>query len=227
MTYRIKNGEKNMTDSICKRVSKNNSKKARERSEKLIKEVRKYLKKKYKFDSRLVGSSKRNTIVQVNGKPYDLDYQCILTKNSKKLNELPTVIKNDFFEAFKLKKSKNEKVQNSTTAVTVEHYNNEKLEFSFDFVIIKDKDNPTQIIRRNNKSETPQVNEFTWNELPNSDEVFKKFNNFSGDQKRVVCDRTIENKCKEKQKEESDSSKISSCKLFHMEVNNYFQELHK
>lgn len=216
-----------MSSNKCKRVTKKNSKKARERSEKLIKDVRKHLKTKYKFDSRLVGSSKRNTIVQVNGKPYDLDYQCILTKNSKKLNESPTVIKNDFFEAFKMKKSKNEEVQNSTTAVTVEHYNNEKLEFSFDFVIIKDKDNPIQIIRRNNKSETPQVNEFTWNDLPNSDEVFKKFKEFSANQKQVVCDRIIEKKCKEKQKDESDPSKISSCKLFHMEVNNYYEDLHK
>lgn len=216
-----------MSDNRCKRVSKKQSLKARNRANKLINDVRRQLKSKYKFDSRLVGSSRRNTIVQVDGKPYDLDYQCILTKNSKKFNELPTVIKNDFFEAFKLKKSKTEKVQNSTTAVTVEHYNNEKLEFSFDFVIIKEKDNPIQIIRRNNKSETPQVNEFTWNELPNSDEVYEKFNNFSGNQKKVVCDRTIEKKCKEKQKDESDPSKISSCKLFHMEVNNYYEELQK
>lgn len=211
----------------CRKVNNKSSEKSRNRAEKLISDVRKYLKSKYKFDCRLVGSAKRNTIVQVNGKPYDLDYQCILTKNSKKLNESPTVIKNDFYEAFKLKKSKNEKVQNSTTAVTVEHYNNDKLEFSFDFVIIKDKDNPTQIIRRNNKSETPHVNEFTWNELPNSDEVYKKFDNFSGNQKKVVCDRTIEKKCKEKQKDESDPTKISSCKLFHIEVNNYFEEIQK
>lgn len=216
-----------MNSKKCKRVTKKNSKKARERSEKLIKEVRKHLKKNYKFDLRLVGSSKRNTIIQVNGKPYDLDYQCILTKNSKKINDSPTVIKNDFYEAFNMKKSRNEKVQNSTTAVTVEHYNNDKLEFSFDFVIIKDKDNPTQIIRRNNKSESPHVNEFTWNELPNSREIFKKFNNLNANQKKIVCDRTIKRKCKEKQKSENDPTKISSCKLFHMEVNNYYRELHK
>lgn len=216
-----------MSNSICSRVSKKSSKKARERSEKLISDVRKLLKSKYKFDSRLVGSAKRNTIIQVNGKPFDLDYQCILTKNSKKIVESPTVIKNDFFEAFKLKKTKNEKIQNSTTAVTVEHYNNERLEFSFDFVIIKDKDNPTQIIRRNNKSETPHINEFTWSQLPNSDEVYEKFISYSENQKKVVCDRTIERKCKEKQKSESDPTKISSCKLFHMEVNNYYEELHK
>ena len=67
----------------CNRVSKKECKVARQRALKLLNFVQQEISKKYKFSYRLVGSGKWGTMVKDERGQYDLDYQILLTKNSK------------------------------------------------------------------------------------------------------------------------------------------------
>ena len=114
-----------------KRVTKKQSSQARNFANKLLKELQKELKIKYTFTTKLVGSAKYNTILKDEDGWFDVDYQIILTKNSKeyKKNCLSnsTGIKEDFFNFFneKYKNNKYFKVENSTTAITlIDSFNN-------------------------------------------------------------------------------------------------------
>jgi len=116
--------------------------------------------------------------------------------------------------------TKNEKIENSTTAITL--INKDEHHFHIDFVIIKLFPENNQIIRRNNKIETPSKNEFTWNELPQLNQAYIKFNNLSHIEKRDLIENyIIPVKCKEKRKDDNDETKISSAQVFVREVNNY------
>ncbi len=207
-----------------KRVSKKECRVARQRALKLLNIVQRELSQKYSFTFRLVGSGKWGTMVKDEKGHYDLDYQILLTKNSKeyKNNKLKyaTEIKQDFIGAFNKHISKNEKIENSTTAITL--INKDEHHFHIDFVIIKLFPENNQIIRRNNKIETPSKNEFTWNELPQLNQAYIKFNNLSHIEKRDLIENyIIPVKCKEKRKDDNDETKISSAQVFVREVNNY------
>ena len=83
-----------------------------------------------------------------------MDYQIVLTQNSK--GDLdPTSIKKRFLWAFTSVRNKNEKVEDSTTVITVRcskdgcKFNVETEKFSFDFVIIN-PDETCRIWRRLN-----------------------------------------------------------------------------
>ena len=84
-----------------KRVTKKESSAARQFGDMLIKDLHQAMKKQYIFDVRLVGSARWNTILKEPGKPWDVDYQILLSNNSKafKDNQFsnPTKIKEDFF----------------------------------------------------------------------------------------------------------------------------------
>lgn len=206
------------------RVSKKECRVARQRALKLLNVVQRELSKKYKFTFRLVGSGKWGTMVKDEKGHYDLDYQILLTKNSKEYqnNQLKdaTEIKQDFIGAFNKHISKNEKIENSTTAITL--INNEGHKFHIDFVIIKLFPNNNLIIRRNNKKETPSKNEFTWNELPKLNQAYIKFKKLSPNEKKDLIENyIIPAKCKEKSKDDNDETKISSVQVFVREVNNY------
>lgn len=208
----------------CNRVSKKECKVARQRALKLLNVVQQELSKKYKFSYRLVGSGKWGTMVKDERGHYDLDYQILLTKNSKeyKINQLKnaTLIKQDFIGAFNKHISKNEKIENSTTAITLININGHN--FHIDFVIIKLFPENNQIIRRNNKKETPSKNEFTWNELSQLNEAYIKFKYLSSNDKRDLIENyIIPEKCKEKGKSDNDETKISSAQVFVREINNY------
>lgn len=203
------------------------SKEARQRAHKLVEDVRKHSKIKghFKFYTRLIGSAKRRCIIKdLNGK-YDLDYQIVLTKNSADGDKDPTKIKKAFLEAFTKCKNRNEKVEDSTTVVTVraskseEKFESEVEKFSFDFVIISIDE--TKRIRRNGK------NQYTWNELPskNSD-IYEKFNNLSGNEQRNLLEKyVIQYVIKEKQKRD-ESKRKPSIDIFYEGVNNYYNEHH-
>lgn len=208
----------------CNRVSKKECKVARQRALKLLNVVQQELSKKYKFSYRLVGSGKWGTMVKDERGHYDLDYQILLTKNSKeyKINQLKnaTLIKQDFIGEFNKHISKNEKIENSTTAITLININGHN--FHIDFVIIKLFPENNQIIRRNNKKETPSKNEFTWNELSQLNEAYIKFKYLSSNDKRDLIENyIIPEKCKEKGKSDNDETKISSAQVFVREINNY------
>lgn len=207
-----------------KHVTKKASKSAREFAAKVLNYLHKELKVKYIFSHRLVGSAVWNTIIKDNNGFWDLDYQILLTRNSKehKNNNLsnPTQIKHDFFNCID-KKFKNQngfKVENSTTAITLINYNEK---YSIDFVIIRLYPENHEIIRRNNKKNSI-TNEFTWNELPKFNDAYRKFKNLAHKEKQDLIENYIlPRKEKEKANQENDSTKRSSCEIFVEEVNNY------
>ena len=83
---------------MVKLITKKSSSEARQRADKLIRDVHKLLGKEYIFFCRPIGSQTRRCIVQDKNGRYDLDYQIVLTKRSKgDLN--PTSIKKKFLWA--------------------------------------------------------------------------------------------------------------------------------
>ena len=209
------------------RVTKKQSSSARMYAKKIINYLHNELRDKYIFAERLVGSAKWNTILKVKNGFWDIDYQFLLTKKSKEYlnNKLKnaTKIKNDFFNCLneKYKNNKNFKVENSTTAITLI---NLKDKYSYDFVIIRLFPENKEIIRRNNKKNS-SINEFTWNQLPKCNNAYQEFNKLSPSQKQNLIENHILPKKKiEKQKNDNDATKKSSCEIFIEEVNNYVKK---
>lgn len=207
-----------------KRVTKKECKVPKRYAINLLTFLQNELSAKYKFTYRLVGSAAWNTILKDKEGFYDLDYQILLTSNSKeyKTNNLtnPTQIKEDFFNCInkKLINDENIKVENSTTAITVI---NKKGKFSIDFVIIKLFPQNNLVIRRNNK-EHSSINEYTWNKLPKQNEAYQKFRNLNNMQKIDLIENYIlPRKAIEKEKDKNDNQKKPSCEIFIEEVNNY------
>jgi len=204
----------------AKLVSYKECQEARNRATKLIEDLRNHSKIKghYKFDLILIGSGERRCIVKDPNSKYDLDYQIILTKNSKQGDINPTQIKADFFQAFSDCKNANEKVENSTTVVTVRTSKSQgtfdatKEKFSFDFVIISIDE--SKRIRRN------APNAYTWVQLPRKNSyIYAKFNGLSADNQRELLEKyVIPRVIEEKNKHES--QRISSVHIFFEEVNN-------
>ena len=210
-----------------KRVTKKQSSSARKFAKKIINYLHNELRDKYIFAERLVGSAKWNTILKDKNGFWDIDYQFLLTRKSKENlnNKLKnaTKIKNDFFNCLneKYKNDKNFKVENSTTAITLI---NLKDKYSYDFVIIKLFPKNKEIIRRNNKKNS-SINEFTWNQLPKCNEAYKEFNKLSFSEKQDLIENHILPRKKiEKQKNDNDTTKKSSCEIFIEEVNNYVKK---
>lgn len=201
---------------MCKRVSKNNSEVARARATKILQELHDKVKGKYKFTFKLVGSAKRNTIIEDTEGWYDLDYQILLTHNSKGSLKAQDV-KPYFLGAFDKCKKNYEIIENSTTAITLID-NNHK--YSIDFVIIKILNDPNLILRRSNKLENPSHNRYIWNQLPKINDAYYKFDKMDDSEKKDVCDNyIIPRKCVEKNKDEH--NRVSSLRIFIEEVNNY------
>ena len=208
---------------MTKLVPYSEYKEARARAQKLIHDVRKHpsIHKHYKFVLRPIGSQNRRCVVKDNHGKYDLDYQIILTKNSKDGDSNPTAIKKAFLRAFTECRNENEKVEDSTTVVTVRCSKNQgkfdtsKEKFSFDFVIISIDEEKR--IRRNGKSE------YTWNELPSRNSyIYERYKRMSGTQQRELLEKyLILRIIEEKQKDES--LRCPTIDLFYQEVNNYYK----
>ena len=80
---------------IVKLITRKASSEARQRADRIIRDVHKLLGKEYRFFCRPIGSQTRRCIVQDKNGKYDLDYQIVLTQNSK--GDLdPTSIKKRF-----------------------------------------------------------------------------------------------------------------------------------
>lgn len=204
-----------------KLISRKASSEARQRAHRLVEDVRKHkkIKQNYKFVSRPIGSQTRRCIVQdINGK-YDLDFQIILTKNSKVSESEPTRIKSDFFEAFRDCARENEKVENSTTVVTIRcskedgKFKAGSERFSFDFVIINSDGDKR--IKRN------APNEYTWTELPaRHNEIYKKFKEMTHQEQRDMFENDLLPRIIEEKKKD-ESVRIPSVELFYQAVNRH------
>lgn len=208
---------------MTKLVPYSEYKEARARAQKLIHDVRRHpsIYKHYKFVLRPIGSQSRRCVIKDNHGKYDLDYQIILTKNSKDGDGDPTAIKKAFLQAFTDCKNNNERVEDSTTVVTIRCSKNQgkfdvlKEKFSFDFVIISIDEEKR--IRRNDQSQ------YTWVELPSRNtyiyERYKRLN--CAQQRELFENHLIPRIINEKQKDKS--LRYPTIDLFYQEVNNYYQ----
>lgn len=204
-------------------VTHRESKEARQRAHKLIEDVRKHKKidGHYKFFCKIIGSRKRRCIVKDDNGKYDLDFQIVLTKNSKDGDSDPTQIKKDFLSAFTDCKNKGERVEDSTTVVTVRCSKSQECfeasleKFSFDFVVISIDEEKR--IRRNGKSK------YTWVELPSKNSyIYDRFNKLSLPQKdELLKEYMLPKIIIEKAKPED--QRMASIEIFYQEVNNYYQ----
>ncbi len=145
-------------------VSRKERKVANARALKIVRELQKRLEPKYRIDPRLVGSARYNAVVCDDNGVYDMDYQLILTCNCKCFDA--DIVRKDFFVAFNAIKNANEKVENSTSVITVRVSDNsgkftaDNERFSFDFAIVMEDNAVSYITRRS------QDNKYVWNRLP-------------------------------------------------------------
>ncbi|MDY4787834.1 MAG: hypothetical protein SO253_00785 [Bacilli bacterium] len=204
-------------------VTRRESKEARQRAHKLIEDVRKHEKihGHYKFFCRIIGSCKRGCIVKDEKGKYDLDFQIVLTKNSKDGDNSPTKIKKDFLRAFTDCKTIGEKVEDSTTVITIRHsksdigFDASTEKFSYDFVIISI--DQKKRIRRNAQ------NQYTWVELPSKNfYIYNRFNRLSFTQKDEVLKEYIIPKIMI-EKAKPKNQREASVHIFYQEINNYYQ----
>ena len=201
-------------------VTKRERKVAKARALKIFRDLQEYLLPKYKIDPKLVGSGRYNAVVCDEKGVYDMDYQLILTNNCKCKTFNANVIRKDFLNAFNKIKNENEKVENSTSVITVRvsnnkgNFNAKNEQFSFDFAIIIENDDGSFITRRDAE------NHYTWNELPSKNSyIYKKFYSLEYDKQNAIIEKVINRKIKEKAK--SKEKRITSSVIFMEEVNNY------
>ena len=196
-------------------VTKRERKVAKARALKIVRDLQEYLLPEYKIDPKLVGSGRYNAVVCD-----DMDYQLILTNNCKCKTFNANVIRKDFLNAFNKIKNENEKVENSTSVITVRvsnnkgNFNAKNEQFSFDFAIIIENNDGSFITRRDAE------NHYTWNELPSKNSyIYKKFYSLEYDKQNAIIEKVINRKIKEKAK--SKEKRITSSVIFMEEVNNY------
>ena len=201
-------------------VTKRERKVAKARALKIVRDLQEYLLPKYKIDPKLVGSGRYKAVVCDEKGVYDMDYQLILTNNCKCKTFNANVIRKDFLNAFNKIKNENEKVENSTSVITVRvsnnkgNFNAKNEQFSFDFAIIIENDDGSFITRRDAE------NHYTWNELPSKNSyIYKKFYSLEYDKQNAIIEKVINRKIKEKAK--SKEKRITSSVIFMEEVNNY------
>ena len=142
----------------------------------------------------------------------------ILTCNCKCFDA--DIVRKDFFVAFNAIKNANEKVENSTSVITVRVSDNsgkftaDNERFSFDFAIVMEDNAVSYITRRS------QDNKYVWNRLPNRNScTYQKFLSLDYRAQNSIIDKVVERKIIEKTKPKD--QRIASCAIFIEEVNNY------
>ena len=205
---------------MAKFVTRNERKIAIARATKIVRAVQEYLAPNYKMNPRLVGSARYNAVICDDSGVYDMDYQLVLTNNCKCEKFDADVIRKDFFTAFNAVKNKNEKVENSTSVITVRVSNNsgkfdsDKEIFSFDFAIVIENNQGSFITRRNDD------NHCVWNKLPSKNSyIYEKYFSLDYSDQKTIIDRVVNRKIKEKAKPKD--KRIASSVIFMEEVNKF------
>ena len=195
---------------------------ANTRALKIIRELQKKLRPKYRIDPRLVGSAHYNAVVCDDKGIYDMDYQLILTCNCKCFDA--EIVRKNFLTAFNAIKNNNEKVENSTSVITVRISDNEgqftaeKEKFSFDFAIIMEDDKASYIIRRNSDKK------YVWDILPSRNSyIYRKFYSLKNKSQNEIIDKVVKRKIAEKEKPKD--QRVPSSVIFFEEVNNYRENI--
>ncbi len=205
---------------MAKFVSRKERKIAIARATKIVRALQEYLAPDYKINPRLVGSARYSAVICDDSGVYDMDYQLVLTNNCRCDKFDADVIRKDFFTAFNAVKNKNEKVENSTSVITVRVSNNsgkfdsDKEIFSFDFAIVIENDKGSFITRRNDD------NHCVWNKLPSKNSyIYETYFSLDYSDQKTIIDRVVKRKIKEKAK--SKDKRIASSVIFMEEVNKF------
>lgn len=170
---------------------------------------------------RIAGSGCWGTMVRDPEGKYDLDYQIIITRNSKDYESSvigdPKKVKDTIRSIFVTLRNKGESFEDSTTAITLLN-KKESVHYSIDFVILTEI-NGTMCVIRQNKKEIPPT--YTWNELPSHfNESYRYFKGLNAKEKEEIIDKVVRRKCKEKYHSDSD---ISSSEILIQEINKHAQ----
>ena len=198
----------------CEYVSKKEIKEYKSDFEIAIKNVRKDLKNKYgrSCNSMLVGSAKRNLIVQKGKSHWDVDYQFLFTSplydDENKID--PYGLKNFIKEKFQEKLGEDYSVKMSKSVITIclkDDEGNNAIK-SFDVALIRKSDNKIQILRGKNNNNSNSENYARWEELPNHSSIYERRSEIK-DWKMWKTFRQIfiKKKCKNMNNEEKDKQK--------------------
>lgn len=201
-------------------VPKKERKIANARAAKVVRAIQEYLSPEYKINPRLVGSARYNAVICDDNGVYDLDYQLVLTNNCKCDTFNANTIRKDFMNAFNAVKNDNEKVENSTSVITVRvstnsgKFNSDDEIFSIDFAIIIENKEGSFITRRN------EDNHYVWNKLPSKNSyIYETFFSLDYTDQKKIIDCVVRRKIKEKSKPKD--KRIPSSVIFMEEVNKY------
>lgn len=205
---------------MIKFVSRNERKIANARASKIVRAIQEYLAPDYKMNPILVGSAKYNAVICDDNGVYDMDYQLVLTNNCKCEKFDADVIRKDFLNAFNAVKNDNEKVENSTSVITVRvsksrgKFNKDDEIFSFDFAIIIENDQGSFITRRNDD------NHYVWNKLPSKNSrIYETYFALDYADQKTIIDRVVNRKIKEKAKPKD--KRVPSSVIFMEAVNKF------
>lgn len=132
------------------------------------------------FEHHLVGSAKRNLVVEHPNKGFDCDYQLYLQKNTQNLSaqQIKELLM-DLFDKY-IPDSFN-KCENSTSSITISKVNptESKKEFTYDVVILKDVDSIPQILKVVKQGNSLM---YQWNKLPEMKHFIERFKLIQGPQ---------------------------------------------
>ena len=205
----------------CTHITRKEQKIARTRANKLMCDLRRKLKGTYKMTFRIVGSGCWGTMVKDPEGKYDLDYQIIITRNSKDYEssviKKPKKVKDTIRTTFNTLRNEGDSFKDSTTSITLIN-RSESIHYSIDFVILTEINGRMCVIRQNKKEKPPT---YTWNQLPSRfNESYSYFKKLNPKEKQEIVDIVVRRKCKEKYHSDSDKT---SCEILIEEIHNYAQ----
>ena len=146
----------------------------------VLHDVQRDIKSYFTFDIRLIGSGEKRLVLQNGNGTFDLDYNLIIKKDKQDMINNPEQIKNIFIDSFNnvlqgyinnFQKFDKRSVKNSTSVITVNLENNNKVVFSFDVAILVECDNGfTYRLIYDKKS-----HRYIWNVIRGSKDYYHRF----------------------------------------------------
>ena len=192
----------------CKYVSKKEIKEYKHDFEIAIESVRKDLKSEYEksCNSMLVGSARRNLVVQKGESHWDVDYQFLFTspvyddENKIKPYELKNFIKEEFQDI--LGEDYSVKMSKSVITICLKDDEGNHAIKSFDIALIRESDNKILRGKNNDSSSKDYVR---WEELPNPSSIYERRREIKGqDMWKKFREIFIKKKCENMDKEKEE-----------------------
>lgn len=201
-------------------VSKADAKRKREGIMPLLTEASNKLRKSkgLPFSRWIVGSARRNMIIQFGNSLYDTDIELVLSGKEERVKEAPASIKKDIYDILKpLVEAKKWKIEMSTSVITVRKFEDGKETHSFDLAVARRlKNMPAE------KSVGKTDGDYVWNQIPDSTETYSKWkDNFEiiGQDTKGIYKEKRQKRHDETNDDKNKEDYISSSSLFVESVN--------